>query len=83
VPLLYRDKGTSGTQLEAMIGSLAIGSVRKDVLSITAGSAVTWSWTLFVDGVPPGLQRHGSVRDCDAAKAGLELATVVGGSRPD
>jgi hypothetical protein len=67
--LTYRDKGTSDTQLE-IISELPIGSVGKNVLSIAAGRAVTWSWTLRLDAAPPGFQRHGVADKC--TKAGVE-----------
>jgi hypothetical protein len=42
MPLVYRDRGTSGTQLDVMSGSLVVGTVYKAVTSVTAGQIATW-----------------------------------------
>lgn len=45
MPLTYRDRGSSGTQLDIVVGRLVIGTLWKAVLSATTGGAVTWRWT--------------------------------------
>jgi hypothetical protein len=45
MPLTYRDRGASGTQLDIVSGNDVIGNLWKNVLSVTAGQAVHWSWT--------------------------------------
>lgn len=74
--LTYRDRGSSGTQLEAVSGDLAIGSIRKNVLSAAAGAGVSWSWTLYCSSHPacplPGFRQHGSGSSIDEAKKDLE-----------
>lgn len=77
MPLSYRDKGTSGTQLEVISGTLVIGSVRKEVLSAAAGQGMLWRWTLYVSAAPPGFQHHGMADTCDQAKAELESSWMM------
>jgi hypothetical protein len=49
----------NGTQWDVMCGELRIAHVGKNVLSITACRAVTWTWTIYVDTAPEGFERHG------------------------
>lgn len=70
--LSYRDKSTTGTQLEVISGTLVVGSLRKDVLSAVAGHGLIWRWTLFVSTQPPGFQHHGIADTCDQAKGDME-----------
>ena len=50
MPLTYRDRGTSGTQLDVVAGSLVVGSIRKVPMSLRLGGGRTeqWEWTLFI-----------------------------------
>jgi hypothetical protein len=72
MPLVYRDKGTSGTQLEVLSGELPIARISKNVLSIVASHAVQWSWDFQLTAAPPGFQHHGHADDFEGAKAGVE-----------
>jgi hypothetical protein len=59
MPLYYRDRGTSGTQLDIMSGNEAVGSLWKGVLSVTAGWTARWSWT-WRAGPGAGNKQHGT-----------------------
>ncbi len=70
--LIYRDRGTSGTQLEIISGELVVGHVRKMVLSVVAGGEARWSWNFTMTIGPPGYQQHGNADTCEEAKAAVE-----------
>ena len=72
MPLTYRDRGTSGTQLEIISGTLVIGHVRKMTLSVVASSEARWSWDFTMAAGPPGFQQHGAADTCEEAKANVE-----------
>ena len=67
--LIYRDRGSSGTQLEVVSGSLVIGHVRKLVLSVVANKEARWGWHFSLTCGPPGLQHHGHADTLEHAKA--------------
>jgi len=48
MPLVYRDKGTSGTQLEVLSNTFQVGHIRKEKFSISSGavSIGTGTWPL-------------------------------------
>lgn len=71
MPLIYRDLGTSGTQLEIISGALVIGHVRKMTLSVVASSEARNSWHFKMAGGPPGFQQHGNADTCEEAKASV------------
>ena len=72
MPLTYRNRGTSGTQLDIVSGDLVIGSLWKGVLSAMTGGAVDWRWTFHITAGPPGFQHHGSAADMTIAKCVIE-----------
>jgi hypothetical protein len=69
MPLTYRDRGTSGTQLHIVSGQVVVGSSWKAALSVTAGKDVRWHWT-FHSG--PTADPHGAADSLDDAKAMIE-----------
>ena len=71
MPLTYRDRGSSGTQLEIRCGAAVVGRLWKAVLSVTAGQEVRWNWT-WHSGPSSGPQKHGTADTIDQAKAQLE-----------
>jgi hypothetical protein len=72
VPLVYRDRGRSRTQLEVFSGQLPIVRVSKDVLSVVAGRAVQRSWSFQLTAAPLGFQHHGHADSFEEVKAGVE-----------
>lgn len=62
--LTFRDKGSSGTQIDVRTDSMSIGHIGKEMFSNPGG--LRWRWYLKVDPdtVPPGCTRM-------ASKAGL------------
>jgi hypothetical protein len=71
MPLTFRDRGTSGTQLDIVSGNAVVGRLWKAVLSATTGGDVRWSWT-WESGPALGSQRHGTADTLDDAKATLK-----------
>lgn len=59
MPLTYRDRGTSGTQLDIISGSVVVGRVWKAVLRVTAGQQARWCWTCQA-GPGSGPQQQGT-----------------------
>ena len=80
MPLTYRDRGSSGTQLEVVSGDLAVGSLRRDFRSSMSGGDEVWHWTLYV-GCHPGrklevFREHGAGDSRETAQADLESTPV-------
>ena len=55
-----------------MCGGFRVAHIWKNVLSITAGGGVTWSWTLYVSAAPSKV--HGGANSLDEAKAQVDQA---------
>jgi hypothetical protein len=76
VALTFHDRGTSGTQLEAVSGGLAVGSLRKDFRSTMFGGDEVWHWALYVGCHPgrklDGFREHGAADSRATAQADLE-----------
>ena len=66
--LVFRDKGTSGTQIEVLSNDLCIAHIGKEVMSVVAGHDGNFVVTVG----PPGFQPHGHAETFDAAKASVE-----------
>ena len=71
MPLTYRDRGTSNTQLDIISGNAVVGFLWKGVMSVVARQTVTWHWT-FHAGPARGPQQHGTADTIDDAKAEIE-----------
>jgi hypothetical protein len=56
MPLVFRNKGTSGTQIEVLANDLCIADIGKEVMSVLAGHDVRWRWNFVVTVGPPGFQ---------------------------
>jgi len=75
MPLMYRDKGTTGKQLAIYSHDLCIGHVGKEFMSIMTDNAVRWHWTFGMGtAVPKGFPLHGSANTLQEAKASMERA---------
>ena len=72
MPLIYRDKGTSGTQLDVLCGNLRIAHIGKRVLTPLTGQDVRWQWTFSVHAAPSGFQHSGHADTFEDAKAAVE-----------
>jgi hypothetical protein len=68
VPLVFRDKGTSGTQIDVLSNDLCIAHIGKEVMSVVAGHDGNFVVTVG----PPGFQPHGHAETFEAAKASVE-----------
>jgi hypothetical protein len=64
----------SGTRWDAMCGSILVAHISKDVLSITAGRVVRWSWPIYLSTAPDGFPRHENAESFGEAKAQVEEA---------
>lgn len=71
MPLTYRDRGTSGTQLDVMSGTEVIAGPRKQPLSLMGDPFHQWRWT-FNTGPTERPATHGSAATIEAAKAAIE-----------
>jgi hypothetical protein len=69
--LTYRDRGTSGTQLDIMSSNAKIGFLWKAVLSSSAGGSIQWCWTWHA-GPGTGPQQHGSAGTMHDAREQVE-----------
>ena len=69
--LTYRDRGTSGTQLDVMSGTVVVCSLRKAMMS-TSTRSERWEWTWYIDKGPAGFSIHGSADTKPQARAVLE-----------
>lgn len=72
MPLTYRDRHTSGTQLDVLSGNLRIASLYKATLSVVASQTVQWRWTFNVTTGPSGFNIHGTADTLEKAKASVE-----------
>jgi hypothetical protein len=70
MPITYRDRGISGTQLDVLSGDLVIGTVYK--ISAGAGRVERWSWTFTITAAPAGFAHRGNAQSLDEAKLGIE-----------
>ena len=69
MPLTYRDRGSSGTQLDIVAGSLVIGTLWKVGHGVSAARAADWRWTFHLTAGPPGFRHDGSAGSIEAAKS--------------
>ena len=75
MPLTYRDKGTSGTQLAFYSHELCIGHVGKELMIGNQSDLARWRWTFrFYETVPEGFPLHGNADTLEEAKAIIERA---------
>ena len=71
MPLTYRDRGTSGTQLDVLSGSIVVCSLRKAMQSTdTRGERWEWSWQMSKG--PPGFHVHDRADTKPEAQAEIE-----------
>jgi hypothetical protein len=68
--LEFRDKGTSGTQFDALSGGVIVASVYKTAPSVIAEQV--WHWTFRMSAGPPGFQPHGTAPTFDEAQTAVE-----------
>jgi hypothetical protein len=71
MPLTFRDRGTSGTQLDICSHKAIVGFLWKAVLSVSASRQAQWHWTWHA-GPASGPEQHGTAETIDEAKAQIE-----------
>jgi hypothetical protein len=71
MPLTYRDRGSSNTQIDIVSGGAVLGNLWKAQLSVTAGEEARWNWTWHA-GPASGPQAHGTADTVEEAKAKIE-----------
>jgi hypothetical protein len=69
--LTYRDRGTSGTQLDVLSGTVVVCSLRKAMQSPDFRGE-RWEWTWRISSGPPGFTIHGGADTAADAKAQIE-----------
>src|SRR5262245_14046937 len=72
MPLTYRDRGTSGTQLDVLCGDLVIANIHKAALSTGAHQSPYSGSTFYVTAGPPGFEHHGTAATLEIACLGVE-----------
>lgn len=70
--LTYRDRGTSGTQLDVLCGDIVIANVYKPTLSSVAHGDAYWHWTFYFTARPPGFELHGTAASHEIACLAVE-----------
>jgi hypothetical protein len=73
MPVIYRDRGSSGTQLDVMSGEVRIATLWKNKFGLTSGGREEWRWTFTMSVGPPGFAVHGGSDSKVEAQASLEL----------
>ena len=71
MPLIYRDKGTSGTQIDVLSNNLRIAHISKNALRPTR-KGERWHWNFTTTVGPVGFQFHGDAETLDAAVVAIE-----------
>ena len=71
--LTYRDRGASGTQIDAVAGNLCIATLYKASPPAKASSSkgandLQWRWTFFITAAPPGFEHQGDAASLAEAK---------------
>lgn len=71
MPLVYRDRGTSGTQFDIISGAAIVGNLWKAVTSVTSGGQVHWAWS-WSAGPASGPRQHGTANSKEVVMARIE-----------
>ena len=71
MPLTYRDRGTSGTQLDIISGKAVVGFLWKAALSRIGNRDAHWAWA-WHSGPASDSQQYDTADTIEAAKAKLE-----------
>jgi hypothetical protein len=66
--LIYRERGTSGTQIDAVAGSLCIATLYKSSAPVKAPDGARWRWTFLLTAGPPGFAHQGEAHSLAEAK---------------
>jgi hypothetical protein len=69
--LTYRDRCTSGTQLDVVSGTVVVCSLRKAMMS-SEFRGERWDWTWSISKGPPGFQFHWQADTKAEAQAEIE-----------
>ena len=86
--LTYRDRGASGTQIDAIAGNLCVATLYKasppaKASTAKAGDGAQWRWTFFLTAAPPGFEHQGDAALSGRGQGtrGRELVGLGGGGR--
>ena len=72
MPLTYRDRGSSGTQLDVLCGTVIVAKISKDWSTVVYNDIERWSWYMRQEHGPKGYQTSGSANSLGEAKARVE-----------
>jgi hypothetical protein len=70
--LTFRDKGTSGTQIDVRSGELGVAHIGKEMFSQLVAGGARWRWNFSIGNGPPGFEHHGHADTFEAAKAAVD-----------
>jgi hypothetical protein len=71
VALTYRDRGTTGTQVDVLSGELVVATVY-EVKQSSKDNAANWKWTFFITVAPAGFQNRGEAATREIAILSVE-----------
>ena len=69
MPLVYRDRGSSNTQLDVLCGTVIVTRIGKDWSTVMNEDAERWSWHMKQESGPKGYQVSGSASSLAEAKS--------------
>jgi hypothetical protein len=75
--LSYRDRGASGTQIDAIAGNLCIATLYKAASPAKASKDEPWRWTFFLTAAPPGFEHQGDAASLAEAKGRVAESWAV------
>jgi hypothetical protein len=70
--LTYRDRRTSGTQLDVMSGEIRVATLWNNKFAAKAGDGETWKWSWTLSAGPPMFEVHGTANSKYEAQAVIE-----------
>jgi hypothetical protein len=70
--LIYRDRGTSGIQLDVMAGEIRVATLWNNKFAAKAGGGETWKWSWTLSAGPPMFEVHGTANSKHEAQAVIE-----------
>jgi hypothetical protein len=74
MPLIYRDRGPSGIQIDVMSGVVRIATLWKHAARGSNAEGEDWRWSFTMSVGPPGFEAHG--REVSRVKAQYELERI-------
>ncbi len=71
MPLTYRDRGQSGTQVDVLSGELVVATIY-EVKQSSKDNGANWKWTFFITVSPAGFEHRGEAATREIAISSVE-----------